>query len=94
MKYDQIKNDFLKEIKADIKNKKAQYENLTGKQQDKAKLKYLEEFKDFTEHMNSKIYEITDRHEIEFDSALEFDEFLIYIKPTFDLLHKMYIDVN
>lgn len=94
MKYDQIKNDFLHEIESEIKSKKAKFGNLTGIAQDEAKLHYLEDFKDFTVLMNTKVNEILERYEIQFESDHQFDEFLTYIKPAFDQLHQKYIDIK
>lgn len=94
MDYDKIKEQFITEVEAIIKNKREGLELLTGLENATAKINHLDNHKQFSNLLNIKINRIVDENNIVFQSQAEGDKFTALMKPTFDKLFIDYTEIG
>ena len=91
---EKIKIEFTKEIETLIDQKFQEINNLSGLEKVNAKVKHLDDLNIFAEQMNKIVNEIIQKYSVEFQSEDDFNKFLKYIRPTFEILHIKYVEIG
>jgi len=93
MNYEKIRDQFIVEVEAILKNKREGIELLRGLENATAKMNHLDNHKQFSKLLNIKINRIVDENKIVFQSQAEGDKFTSFMKPTFDKFFMDYTEM-
>lgn len=92
MNKEQILSDFIKEAESILKIKRDPINKLSGMPRYQAISNHLDNFNGFVNELNKTINEILEKHKVDFKSLEESEEFSNFIRPTFDLFYKKYVE--
>ena len=91
MKFEQIKNELIKESESLLNLNKYKTKPSNGLDKLTAKSEHLKTFDDYSKVLIDKLNEIVNKHELTFENDSEKDEFMNFIRPTIIELSQKHI---